>query len=170
MSDQGKGVYVVPIEVAPNVSSVQLSAFNAAFNVPTACSNCPHLASLTLNPGAVTNNQPATATVTLSGPAPKTPDDGAVVFLSSDLRSVASVPDQVVVRAGESKVEFPITVYHVHEEAETVAINASYGKQSKTAQLTVSPEGEKPIEVHTNPQGSPKTIPNYLRHQHPRDE
>src|SRR5439155_23698185 len=77
--DAGRGLYRVAVEVAPNVSSVHLDAFDAAFDVPTACPNCPRLAEMKVEPSAVLNYQPAHGTITLSAPAPETPEGGAVI-------------------------------------------------------------------------------------------
>jgi hypothetical protein len=170
MVDQGKGVYSIPIEVAPDVASVDLQAFDAAFNVPMDCPNCPHLSGVVLAPDAVLNSEPSKGTVSLSGPAPKTPEGGAVVFLSSDLKRVASVPDSVVVPAGESTAVFPVTVYHVHEEPEDVTIIATYGGNSQEHQLKVSPT-DKPA-TGTGGQPAPTVAPSmdHLRHAYPHDE
>ena len=142
--DAGKGLYRIAMEVAPNVGSVHLDAFDAAFNVPAACPNCPRLTGLKVEPAAVLNNQPAQGAITLSAPAPETPEGGAVIFLSSDLRSVASVPESVVVPAGKTSVTFPVTVYHVHDAPEKVTITVSYGSDAREGSLTVSDRpGEK---------------------------
>jgi len=144
MADDGKGMYSLPLAVAPDVGTVHLEAFDAAFNVAMPCPNCPHLTSVTLAPAAVVNSQASKGTLTLSAPAPNTPDGGVVVFLSSSLRRVASVPDSVVVPAGESSVVFPITVYHVHQKPEDVTIAASYGSDSQESKLKVSPKDYDP--------------------------
>jgi hypothetical protein len=141
--DSEKGVYRVALEVAPNVSSVQLNAFDTAFNVPTACPNCPRLAGMKVEPTAVVNYQGASGTITLSAPAPETPDGGAVVFLSSDQRTAASVPESVIVPAGKTSVTFPVTVYHVHDMPEKVTIRAAYGNQVQLESLTVSDPDSK---------------------------
>jgi hypothetical protein len=149
--DASKGTYKIALTVAPDVASVRVNAFDAVFNVATACPNCPKLTAVKVDPTAVLNNQPANGTVTLSGPAPQTPAGGAVVFLASDLRSVASVPESVLVPAGKSTVTFPITVYHVHDQPETVVITAAYGGETQQGNLTVSDRpGEKapPAGVH----------------------
>ena len=156
-ADDGKGGYGLMLEVAPNVASVHLDAFDAVFDVPTACSHCPRLAGVALEPAAVLNNQPSHGTVTLTAPAPQTPEGGAVVFLSSNLRRVASVPESVVVKAGKTRVDFPVTVYHVHEEPEEVTIAATYAGQSREKRLKVSPEGYNP--------NAPR-----VAHRHPEDE
>ena len=88
--------------------------------------------------------QAATGTLTLSGAAPSTPNGGAVVFLSSNLRRVASVAQSVTVPAGKTTVDFPVTVYHVHREPEEVTIRATYGKDSREGKLKVAPADYNP--------------------------
>lgn len=150
--DDGKGTYHIVMEVAPNVGSVQVGAFDTTFDLPTPCPNCPRLAGVSLEPAAVLNNQPARLTVTLSAPAAETSEGGAVVFLSSNLRRVASVPESVVVPAGKSSVVVPVTVYHVHEEPEEVTIGATYGAEIQKKALKVSPnEGKANAQPGTSP-------------------
>jgi hypothetical protein len=141
--DGGKGIYKIALEVAPQTGSVHLDAFDAGFNVPTACPDCPRLTALKVEPAAVMNYQKAEATITLSAPAPKTPDGGAVVFLASDERTAASVPESIVVPAGKTSVSFPITVYHVHDVPEEVTVSAAYGPQVQTGTLKVSDPDSK---------------------------
>ena len=141
--DAGKGIYKIALEVAPQTGSVHLDAFDAGFNVPTACPDCPRLTGLKVEPAAVINYQKAEATITLSAPAPKTPDGGAVVFLASDERTAASVPESIVVPTGQTSVSFPITVYHVHDAPEEVTVSATYGQQVQTGTLKVSDPDSK---------------------------
>ena len=158
--DAERGVYRVALDVAPNVGSVQLGAFDTAFDIVTDCPNCPKLAGLKIEPNTVINNQPTTATITLSAPAPETPEGGAVVFLASDLRGVASVPPSVVVPAGKTSVTFPVTVYHVHEAAESVMIGATYGGAGRDGTLTVSNSTSTEI----------RPAASMIRHYHHVDE
>lgn len=143
--DTGKGIYRVALEVAPNTGSVHLDAFDTGFDVPAACPNCPRAASIKVEPTAVMNYQKAEATITLSGPAPETPEGGAVIFLASDDKTIASAPETVVVPAGKTSVSFPITVYHVHGAPEEVALSATYGEHTQTANLIVSDPDSKNV-------------------------
>jgi hypothetical protein len=93
------------------------------------------LSSLTLNPTTVVGGSTSTGTVTLSGPAPS---GGAVVSLSSDNPSVASVPATVTVSAGQTTASFTATTSAV-STATRVTITASYGTSRVTATLTVNP-------------------------------
>jgi len=148
--DAGRGVYRIAAEVAPNVASVQLNAFDASFDMPTACPNCPRVADMKVEPTAVVNYQQVRGTITLSAPAPQTPEGGAVIFLSSDMPTAASVPESVVVRAGETSVTFPITVYHVHGDPERVTIGAAYGSGVRQGSVIVSDPDNKSLNPHAS--------------------
>src|ERR1035437_6517406 len=93
------------------------------------------LSSLTLNPTTVVGGSTSTGTVTLSGPAPS---GGAVVSLTSDNPSVASVPATVTVSAGQTTASFTATTSAV-STATRVTITASYATSRVTATLTVNP-------------------------------
>jgi hypothetical protein len=141
--DTERGTYTIALEVAPNVGSVHLDAFGTAFDIATPCPSCPGLSQVKVEPAAVLNYQKAEATVSLSAPAPETPEGGAVIFLSSDQRTAASVPESVVVKAGQTSVTFPVTVYHVHDAPEKVTITAAYGGKVQMTSLTVSDPNSK---------------------------
>lgn len=145
--DAGRGTYRVAVEVAPNVGSVQLNAFDTPFEVGIPCPSCPRLTAIKIEPAAVVNYQKATASIELSAPAPDTPEGGATIFLSSDQRTAASVPDTVVVPAGKTSVTFPVTVYHVHDAPEKVSISAAYGGQTQTGSLVVSDPDSKNVSI-----------------------
>jgi hypothetical protein len=93
------------------------------------------VSSLTLNPTSVTGGNPSTGTVTLSGAAPL---GGAVVALSSDDTSAATVPASVTVAAGNYTANFNVMTYSV-TTTHTPNIAADYNGSSKTAMLTVNP-------------------------------
>ena len=61
---------------------------------------------VTENPNPVVGGNPSTGTVTLSGPAPQ---GGALLRLSSGFPSLASVPPNVTVPAGQTSANFSIT-------------------------------------------------------------
>jgi hypothetical protein len=147
--DAGRGLYRIATEVAPNVANVKLTAFDAAFSVPTDCPNCPHLAGIKIEPSSVLNYQPAKATITLSAPAPKTAEGGAVVFLSVDMKNAAAVPESVVVPEGATTITVPITVYHVHGDPEDVVVKAAYGGEGQEDKFTVAdPDANGQSHVH----------------------
>jgi hypothetical protein len=71
--------------------------------------------------------------VTLSGPAP---DGGAVVTLSSNKPTVATVPSNITVAAGSHTASFQVSTKQVNATTE-VGITASQEQVNKTANLTV---------------------------------
>lgn len=134
LRDDGHGAYSVDIGAASNAASIRLNAFDTSFDVPLTCTKCVSLASIAINPGQVVNLQQSKGVVRLTGPTPS----AAVVYLASDLRRVANVPESVTIPAGKSEVSFPVTVYHVHDAPETVTIEGSYGGKRARARITVS--------------------------------
>jgi hypothetical protein len=95
----------------------------------------PTVASVTVDPAAVSGGAASTATVTLSAAAP---EGGTVVTLISSDPAVATVPANVTVLAGATSVSFPVTTTAV-TAATPVTITASFGGASGTATLTVNP-------------------------------
>jgi hypothetical protein len=77
----------------------------------------------------------ATATVTLSGPAP---EGGAVVGLTSEDVRLATVPDVVTVPSGAVSVSFYVTTYAVAATA-PVEITARYGGVTERGTLVLTP-------------------------------
>jgi hypothetical protein len=156
--DDGHGGYAIDVAAAANVASVRLDAFGVAFDVPLPCPNCARLSAIAVDPGQVVNQQQSKGIVRLNGKAPSNKAGGAVVYLSSDLSRVASVPDSVLVPAGKTEVTFPVTVYHVHDMPETVTIEASYGGTRARAKITVSPPDPDP--------DAPKPVPSMKKKEH----
>ena len=115
------------------------------------------LSSLGVNPSSVVGGSPSTGTVTLSGPAPV---GGALVSLSSDNTSAATVPASVTVAAGASSATFTITTNPVSGST-AVNISALYGGITRTAPLTVTPVAAGLSSLGVNPSsvvgGSPST-------------
>jgi hypothetical protein len=155
IKDDGKGGYAIDVATTGDLAHVRLAAFGTAFDAPLACPKCPRLVGVSIEPGQVVNLQQAKGVVRLSG---KAPAGGAVVYLASDLRRVASVPESVVVPAGKSEVTFPVTVFHVHEMPETVTIEGSYGGTRSRARITVS-------EPEPDPNAKPGP-PHLQKHTH----
>lgn len=93
---------------------------------------------LALNPTRVAGGSSAQGTITLGSPAPA---GGAVVTLSSDNPSVATVPGNVTVAAGQKTVTFPITTSTLPPaSADTkVRITASWSTYTRQATLSVIP-------------------------------
>ena len=94
------------------------------------------LSSVALNPGSVTGGSPSSGMVTLSGAAVSA---GAVVNLSSNNAS-ATVPASVTVAAGYTSATFSVNTTAVTTST-PATISASYGGATKTATLTVAPQG-----------------------------
>ena len=93
------------------------------------------IASLTLTTTSVVGGTSSKGTVVLSGAAPWS---GILVSLTSSGPSVASVPRNVTVRAGQKSANFTITTYSV-SISKAVNITASYNGSKKTAVLAVNP-------------------------------
>jgi hypothetical protein len=162
IADDGRGTYSIAVSAAPNVAAVRVDAFGAHFDVPVPCQNCPRLDSITLDRGQVLNRQNTKGMVRLSAKAPKNAAGGAVVYLSSDLIRVASVPEFVLVPTGATEATFPVTVYHVHERPETVSVDAQYGASRSGAKITVSEPEKDP--------NAPKSPAKLLKRKHQHAE
>jgi hypothetical protein len=91
-------------------------------------------ASLALSPTTVAGGTTSTATVTLTSAAPS---GGASVALASSNTAAASVPAQVTVPDGATRVTFGVTSKTV-TATNSVTISASYGGVTRTAVLTIS--------------------------------
>lgn len=89
--------------------------------------------SLELNPNPVDGGQPVTGTVTLTSAAPA---GGAMVSLSSDNPSVATVPSPLTIAAGQTSGIFTIATSVPASDAFAL-ITASYQSGAASASLTV---------------------------------
>jgi uncharacterized repeat protein (TIGR01451 family)/fimbrial isopeptide formation D2 family protein len=104
--------------------------------------------SLTLNPNTVNGGQPSTGTVTLTTPAPS---GGALVNLSSNDASVATVPLSITIDEGQTTGTFEITTFVPVSDASAL-ITASYQTASASASLTVlSPRPDLTISAASVP-------------------
>jgi len=92
------------------------------------------LASISLSDSTVVGGNNVTGTVTLTGSAPT---GGAVVTLSST--DPVTVPSSVTVAGGSASATFTVTTRAVGGAFNNVAINASFGGATRTANLTVTP-------------------------------
>ncbi len=127
--------------------SVSAAATGYIFNGPLAVTLGPNatnvnftgtqmqLASLSINPTAVTGGQSSTGTVTLTNAAPA---GGVVVPLTNSNTAVANVPASVTVPAGATSATFTITTTAVASQA-TVSVSGSCGGATSTATLQVRP-------------------------------
>jgi hypothetical protein len=93
------------------------------------------LSSIVLNPGSVLGGTVSQGTITLTAAAPT---GGAVVSLSSNNTSEATVPSSVTVLAGSSSATFTAATRPVASNS-SPTITASYNSTSKAATLSVTP-------------------------------
>jgi hypothetical protein len=94
----------------------------------------PALSGLALSPASVAGGATASASVTLSAPAPS---GGAQVTLASN-QAAARVPSSVAVAAGATSATFAITTTAVAATT-SASISATYAGVTKTASLTLQP-------------------------------
>ena len=95
------------------------------------------VSTLTLSPNPVTGGTSSTATVTLQSAAPT---GNAVVTLASSNTVLATVPQSVVIPAGQTRATFTVNTAQVTAQT-TVSISASYQNVTKSATLTLNPAG-----------------------------
>ena len=100
------------------------------------------LASVTLNPTAITGGTSSTGTVALSG---KAGPSGVVVSLTSN-NAVASVPKTVTIPSGHGSATFTITSIAVSAQ-KVATLSAKFGTTTQTALLTVNPPTLMSISV-----------------------
>ncbi len=140
--DNLDGSYSFMLLTPPDVASVRLDAFNGPIDLAIPCANCPRLVSLALNPPQIEQLHSCIVTVQLSGPAPAAGAGGALVYLTSSDREVASLPESVLVPAGSNSFSFVLADAHGDDDARgsnRVALSASYGGDTRTSLLTVLP-------------------------------
>lgn len=92
------------------------------------------LSTVSLNPTTVQGGTSSSATVTLTAPAPSA---GAVVSLSSNNTSAATVPASLTVPSGSTNATFSVTTSTVGSTASAV-IGATYAGVTRSATLTVT--------------------------------
>ena len=115
-----------------NLTASDFEVIQLGYNPPAVGSAT--LSSLSVNPAAATGGQPATGTVTLTGPAPA---GGAVVSLSS-ANPAATVPASVTVPANLTAANFPLNTTPV--STTTIGnLIASYLGVNKSTIITVNP-------------------------------
>ena len=103
-----------------------------------------------MTPTSVAGLTTATATVTLSGPAPA---GGAAVFVTHDSLALDQnlLGIDVIVPAGATSASFTVGTYKVSVPM-AASIIASYGGITQSAVLTVNPIGHGARVVHREPQ------------------
>lgn len=92
------------------------------------------LSTVDLSPRSVTSGQSVFGTVDLNAPAPQA---GARVVLSSN-NTILSIPNEVIVRAGERSARFNASTKSVATR-QIVTLTAAYGTSSRSTTLTVDP-------------------------------
>lgn len=122
--------YTVAAFDAANNQSAQSTSASATTQVAGA------LISLTISPTTVTAPNPATGTVTLSGPAPA---GGLTITLRSDETRKATVPQTVTVPAGQTSATFTITTLtgRLGGGQNPVTITATLAGTGRTAVLNI---------------------------------
>jgi uncharacterized repeat protein (TIGR01451 family) len=104
--------------------------------------------SLTLTPNPVSGGQSSTGTVTLTTPAPA---GGALVNLSINDVSVATIPSSITIDEGQTTGTFEVTTFVPVSDASAL-ITASYQTASTSANLTVlSPRPDLTISAASVP-------------------
>ena len=102
---------------------------------------------LTLSPAVVVGGTPASATVALA----QAPDTNATVSLQSSDSKVASVPNSVVVPAGQLAASFTVSTDNVADPL-TIIVTATYAASTQSSALTVNPAGlPTPVSLTLNP-------------------
>jgi len=127
--------FPVTTSVVTSVSSAAITASYAGASASQTLTVNPIQVSVSLSPTSVVGGNPSTGTVTLSGQAPA---NGLTVTLSSSNTTVATVPGNVIVAAGQTSATFTVTTTAVTSST-SVYITAAYGGLSNYAYLTVQP-------------------------------
>jgi trimeric autotransporter adhesin len=121
--------------VASSTSVTITAAYGGVSKSATLTILAEALASLVCNPTSVVGGSPSTCKATLTGPAAS---GGLVVTLSSSSPTLASVPANVTVPAGQTTTNFTMTTKPV-TNLTSVTVSASSGGVTKTATVTLSP-------------------------------
>lgn len=137
--------------------NVRLSGCTVTTQTPTPTPTQPaasSLSSIALSPATLQGGGSASATVSLTGPAP---DGGALVTLSSSNTAAVTVPASLTVQAGAtSGVAFvstsPVTA------TTTSVVSASYNGLTRTATMTVTPPPDNSGTTLESISLSPSTV------------
>jgi hypothetical protein len=133
---QTSATFQVATNPVTQTTQVVISAARAGVSQPQTLTVNPApvtLSTLSLSPTSVLELDPATGTVTLSGPAPA---GGIVVTLSSSNTAVATVPSTVTVAAGQTSATFQVATRGVSADTQ-VTITATRAGISRPRTLTV---------------------------------
>src|SRR5262249_36202538 len=105
------------------------------------------LKSITVSPGSVYGGFPATATVTLIAPSPKS---GTLITLSSSDPSIASLPQNVLIGANATTTTFPISTAPVHG-AIPITLSAQFHTVTVSTTLTVTGASVSSLSFYPSP-------------------
>jgi hypothetical protein len=142
--------FAITTKVVSAITPVTITAAIGSTTTKTTLTVTPTLSSLSILPTSVVGNSNATATVTLTGPAPT---GGAAIVFKSNLPAIATVASPSTVTAGAKTFGFTLTTATVTKNV-LVTITASYGGVTKTATITVEPYPSSfGTSNLTNPQG-----------------
>ena len=103
---------------------------------PQAVATAPALSSISVSPTTVVGGNASQGTVTLTSAAPS---GGAMVTLSSNSTSTATVPASITVAAGTTSGTFTVSTVPVTAST-PVAITGAFGGAIRNAALTVAPQ------------------------------
>ena len=132
-TSSGSEFYADNAIVCPADTDSALQACIAAVGFSTG--GAGNLASLTIVPSSVTGGQGATGILTLAAPAPT----GGILATLLTSSGSASVPDSVMVPAGQTTATFPVTTTPV--TSTTVATITAVSDNPVSANLTINPPG-----------------------------
>ncbi len=121
------------IAVSPNGSQVAIAGGPLVLFGNT-LENAVPISSLTLNPSTVLSGQSASATITLSSPAPS----GGLTVLITETNTALTLPSAVTIPAGSTTATFSIATSS-ENTATTYPISVSDSSNSVTTSLTVTP-------------------------------
>ena len=134
LSGNTSATFTIATTPVSTSTSVTISALYGGVNrSSTLTVNRPALMSISSSPATIVGGNTSTGTVTLSGPAP---GGGVVVSLSSSNTSVARVPANATVPAGNTSANFTITTSAV-TSSRSVTISANYGGVRRSTTLSV---------------------------------
>ena len=136
------GTYVFTLTLTDARGSTVSHQITANVSDGTTLPGTTGVTSIALNASSLTGGGSTTGTVTLGAPAPA---GGAFVSLTSDNRTVASVPaDSITIPAGATTGTFTVNTTAV-TAGTPVGITALY-TTSRTATLTVNPSATAPAD------------------------
>ena len=132
--------YTRPADCTVDVNDGSATPLNVRLSGCTV-SAAAALSAIGLSPATVQGGANASATVTLSGPAPA---GGAVVSLTSSNPAAVTVPASLTVPAGATSAATSAVATSAVSSTTTSVISATYGGVTRTATMTVTAPAEPP--------------------------